>query len=395
MTLKLNSGPLAVRVVGGLLLMAALVALLVWSMRERVDYASEPVVRRDVEVTVTAIGTLHPLRYVDVGAQVSGEIRRLHAAVGDKIARGQLLVEIDPSLQQATVDAGRAALAGLQAQLAEQRAQHALAARQLARHRVLAPIGATREEDLNVAEAGFDSAVAKIAQLEAQIAQTRANQRADEARLGYTRIYAPMDGTLISLEAIEGQTLNATYQTPRLLRVADLGTMTVWTEVSEADVRRVRPGMAVTFTTLGEQADERQWAGVVRQVLPAPPMRDTQAAGGAAPAPATKAVTYTVLFDVANPDGELMPNMTAQVAFVAGRAIGAIAVPLSAIQSEEGQPGRYRARVLRADGKAETRLLRVGLRSRHLAEVTEGLAEGERLITGETRRGGMPAWLAW
>ncbi|WP_137919003.1 efflux RND transporter periplasmic adaptor subunit [Hydrogenophaga sp. 2FB] len=395
MTRRWISRPFALRAVGGLLLLAALVAVLAWGMRERIDYASEPVTRRDVEVTVTAIGTLHPLRYVDVGAQVSGEIKRLHAGVGDAVTRGQLLVEIDPSVQQATVDAGRAALASLQAQLADQRAQHTLAARQLARQRALAPIGATREEDLNVAEAGFDSAVAKIAQLEAQIAQTRANQRADEARLGYTRIYAPMAGTLISLEAIEGQTLNATYQTPRLLRVADLGTMTVWTEVSEADVRRVRPGMAATFTTLGAQADERQWAGTVRQVLPAPPVRDPQATGGAAPAPATKAVTYTVLFDVANPDGELMPNMTAQVAFIAGRAARAIAVPLSAIQADEDRPGWYRARVLRADGHAETRALRVGLRSRHLAEVVEGLEEGERLITGETRLGGMPAWLTW
>eukprot|EP01032_Pedospumella_encystans_P001582 gene1582-1837_t len=86
--------------------------------------------------------------------------------------------------------------------------------------------------------------------LAAQIAQTQATLQADEARLGYTRIFAPMAGTVVSVDAREGQTLNATYQTPNVLRIADLSSMTVWSEVSEADVRRVKPGMAVYFTTL-------------------------------------------------------------------------------------------------------------------------------------------------
>src|SRR5690606_19731908 len=151
--------------------------------------------------------------------------------------------------------------------------------------------------------------------LRAQIDQTQASQRAEEARLGYTRIYASMAGTVVSVEAREGQTLNATYQTPNILRIADLSGMTVWTEVSEADVRRVKAGMPVFFTTLGG-SDEmaRRWESTVRQVLPTPPVAPASE-GGAAPA-ATKAVVYTVLFDVDNTDGELMPQMTAQVAFI-------------------------------------------------------------------------------
>jgi membrane fusion protein, macrolide-specific efflux system len=374
------------------LLLLATAAGLWWWGRERIDYSTEAVTRRDVEVTVTAIGTLQPRRYVDVGAQVSGQITRLHVGPGSEVKRGQLLVEIDPSVQQATVDAGRAALAALAAQLKDQQAQQRLAGQQLERQRQMARDGATREEDLQTAEAGLASAAARVEHLKAQLAQTRATQRAEEARLGYTRIYAPMSGTVIAVEAREGQTLNATYQTPHVLRIADLGAMTVWTEVSEADVRRVRAGMPVQFTTLGMQEPARRWQGQVRQVLPAPVAAEGRGAGAATPAPATKAVAYTVLFDVDNADGELMPQMTAQVAFIAGRAPAALAVPLAALRAE---PDGYSARVLGADGQVQTRPLRIGLRSRHLAEVREGLREGELLVIGETRVGGGPAWLTW
>lgn len=203
-----------------------------WSSRPAVAYQTETVARTDIESTVTAIGTLQPRRYVDVGAQVSGQVTRLRVEPGAQVEKGALLVEIDPSVQRATVDAGRASLAGLRAQLAEQQALRKLAEQQLTRQRQLARDGATREEDLQTAEANLAAAGARMEHLKAQIDQTQATLKADEARLGYTRIYAPMAGTVVSVEAREGQTLNATYQTPNILRIADLSAMTVWTEVS-------------------------------------------------------------------------------------------------------------------------------------------------------------------
>jgi len=348
-------------------LLAAVALAAWWALRPRVVHQTQPVARADIEAAVTAIGTLQPRRYVDVGAQVSGQITRLRVVPGSRVSKGELLVEIDPSVQQATVDAGRAQLAGLRAQLAEQQAQHRLATQQLARQRQMAAGGATREQDLHEAEAGFAAAQARSDQIRAQIDQTQATLMADEARLGYTRIYAPMAGTVVSVDAREGQTLNATYQTPDILRIADLGGMTVWTDVSEADVRRVRAGMAAHFTTLGgsDEASPRRWAGTVRQVLPAPP-RVAASAGAATPAQAVKAVTYTVLFDVDNADGELMPQMTAQVVFVTDRAQGAIVVPLSALSITAGAEGAS-VRVLEADGQARSRMLRLGVRSRHQA----------------------------
>lgn len=382
------------------LIALVVVALGLWyaTAKPASAYVTQPVQRGDIEATVMAIGTLQPRRYVDVGAQVSGLIQRLPVQPGSTVTQGDLLVEIDPSVQRATVDAGRAAVAGLRAQLSEQQAQRTLAERQLARQKQMAAEGATRDEDLQTAEAVQASAVARVANLQAQIAQTQAKQRAEEARLGYTRIYAPMDGTVVSVEARQGQTLNATYQTPNILRIADLGTMTVWTEVSEADVRRVKAGMPVYFTTLGsaDNSRPRRWSGRVRQLLPAPPLPEGQAAAkaGAAGAVAVKAVVYTVLFDVDNADGELMPQMTAQVGFVAAEARGALTVPLAALQAVAAKPGSYTARVLQADGQPEVREVRVGVRSRHQAEVLGGLAEGEQLIVSDKPP---PAtrWLQW
>ena len=365
-------------------------ASLWWAARPVTTYQSVAVARADVEQTVTAIGTLQPRRYVDVGAQVSGQINRLAVTPGTQVAKGALLVEIDPSVQRATVDAGRASLAGLRAQLAEQQAQHRLAGQQWARQQQLNRDGATREEDLQTAQAQLAGAAARIEHLKAQIDQTQATLKADEARLGYTRIYAPMAGTVVSVDAREGQTLNATYQTPNILRIADLSAMTVWTDVSEADVRRVKAGMPVYFTTLGSQEAQapRRWSGKVRQVLPAPPVAEVQGTGGGAAAPAAiKAVVYTVLFDVDNTDGELMPQMTAQTSFITAQANNVVAVPLAALVEKAADaastPSRYTARVQHKDGSLETREVELAVRNRHMAEVRQGLQEGDQLVTGE------------
>ena len=384
------------RAAGVLVLGAALGGLVWWGSRPAApQYESAAAARGDVQVTVDAIGTLQPRRYVDVGAQVSGQILRLFVQPGDVVKKGQLLIEIDPSVQQAIVDGGRAALAGLRAQLAEQQALQVLAQQRLARQRQMERDDATRPEDVQTAEAEAAATAARTERLQAHIAQTRASLQADEARLGYTRIYAPMAGTVVSVDAREGQTLNATYQTPNVLRIADLSTMTVWTDVSEADIARVQAGMPVSFATLGAHVAEagaggglgaRRWSSTVRQVLPAPPTLEGKAAGGAAStqAAAAKAVAYTVLFDVDNADGALLPQMTAQARFVTATARGAITVPLSAVSiapADEG--GTSQVRVLLADGRVEPRAVRIGMKSRHQAEVLEGVAEGERVVTGE------------
>jgi macrolide-specific efflux system membrane fusion protein len=366
-------------------LAAAAGAGLLWGRGGTEGFDSVPLAHATIESSVTALGVLQPRHYVDVGAQVSGQIMALRVQPGDVVAKGQVLVEIDPSVQQATVDAGRASLAGLRAQRDDQQAQHRLALQQQARQRQMAADGATRDEDVQAAEATLASAAARVRNLEAQIAQTQATLKADEARLGYTRIYAPMAGTIVSVEAREGQTLNATYQTPNVLRIADLSAMTVWSEVSEADVRRIKAGMPVYFTTLGE--NRRQWQSKVRQLLPAPPVPENKQGGSDSSArqsaAASKVVVYTALFDVDNADGELMPQMTAKVSFVEHAQRDALSVPLAALTPVAGSHDRFTARVLGPDGKVESRELRIGVRNRLAGQVLEGAQAGERIVLGK------------
>ena len=364
------------------------VAIAAWKFipAGRDQFTTVQVSRGDIESSVTALGTLQPRRYVDVGAQASGQIRKIHVESGDQVKEGQLLVEIDPSTQQAKLDASRFSIENLQAQLQEQYAQNQLARQKYQRQQNLAAGGATREEDVQTAQAELKATQARIDMYKAQIRQAQASLRSDQAELGYTRIYAPMDGTVVAVDAREGQTLNAQQQTPLILRIAKLSPMTVWAQVSEADIGKVRPGMTAYFTTLA--GGKRRWTSTVRQILPIPPRPlDQTSQGGGSPASVTAGTTgaqvvqYTVLLDVENPDGALMAEMTTQVFFVAGQASQVLTAPLAALDDAEDE-GLRLAQVFTRDGKIEQRKVRTGLSDRLRVQILDGLAEGEQLVIG-------------
>lgn len=356
----------------GLILIAC--AFWWWSGRPVTTFETAPVAKGNIEAVVAATGTLQPRQSVEVGAQVSGQIVRLLVEPGDVVTRGQLLAEIDPAILQASVDAGRAQIAAYRAQLDDAEGQHILAGQNLARQRQMDAEGATRAEDLQTAVATARSARARIAQLRAQIDQTASGLRANEAQLGFTRIYAPIAGTVLSVDVKEGQTLNATYQTPTVLTIADLGAMTVRVNVAEADIRHIKVGMAASFTTLGDET--RRWEGPVRQVLPAPAKGKEEEKPGAI-------ILYTVLFDVENRDKILRPQMTAQVAFVTQSAKQVLTVPLAALAPVEGKPDTYSVRVLNQSGEPQSREIKTGRRDSMNAEVVSGLEAGDQVVTGE------------
>ncbi len=348
-------------------------------------FATVQVSRGDIESSVTALGTLQPRRYVDVGAQASGQIQKIHVEVGDVVKEGQLLVEIDPSTQKAKLDAGRFSIENLKAQLQEQRAQHELARQKYQRQQHLAAGGATREEDVQTARAELKATQARIDMFQAQIRQAEASLRSDQAELGYTRIYAPMAGTVVALDAREGQTLNAQQQTPLILRIAKLSPMTVWAEVSEADIGHVKPGMSAYFTTLS--GGQRRWSSTVRQILPVPPKPlDQTSQGGGSPASTSKSgsarvVLYTVLLDVDNADNALMAEMTTQVFFVADQAKDVLTAPVAALQGST-TANLQTAQVVAANGDIQQREVRTGISDRLKVQIVEGLNEGDHLLIG-------------
>ena len=316
------------------------------------------VTRGDIQQLVSATGVLEPSNYVDVGAQVSGQLETIHVRVGQTVSQGDLLAEIDPTVYVAKVDATRAQLKNQRAQLDDRRAQLRLAEIQFQRQSNLFKEEATTRESLQTAEASLASAKAQLAMLEAQIEQTSSTLRAEEANLGYARIYAPMDGTVVSIEARQGQTLNATQQAPVLMRIADLATMRVRAQVSEADVGKLEPGMRVYFTTLGDA--ERKVYGELLYIEPTPEVTNN-------------VVLYNALFDANNDDGKLLPNMTAQVFFIQSEALDVLRVPVSSVQ-------RGRVQVLTQAGQVEWRDMVSGVSNRVHTEVVSGVKEGEKVV---------------
>ena len=175
-----------------------------------------------------------------------------------------------------------------------------------------------------------------------------------------------MAGEVVSISLLEGQTLNANQQAPNILRIADISTVTVWAQVSEADIIRVKVGQDVYFTILG---DSKRWDSKVRQILPTPELINN-------------VVFYDVLFDIPNPDRELKIQMTAQVFIVLAQAKGVLLIPVAAI-GNAAEGAETKVRVLKPDGTVEVRTIKVGIKSELSAEVTEGLKEKELVVTGE------------
>jgi macrolide-specific efflux system membrane fusion protein len=338
----------------------------------RPAYATAPAKRGDLERTVTALGTLKPLSYVDVGAQVSGQLEKIYVQPGDVVKQGQLLAEIDPTVYLARVDADRADLLNLQAQVAQTQAQLTLNQAQYGRQSELVRANATSKDAYDSSRAAVEVAKAQIQALQAQIQKVQSTLNGDQANLGYTQIRAPMAGTVMSLTARQGQTLNANQSAPIILQIADLATMTVWTQVSEADVSKLTIGMPAYFTTLGHA--DRRWTGTLRQILPTPEIINN-------------VVLYDALFDVANPDLLLMPQMTAQVFFVLDRVEGGVIVPVAALRPARGKGEGDGVVLVRTAAGVERRAVTIGVQNRVSAQILSGVEPGEEVVVGEAQAG--------
>jgi macrolide-specific efflux system membrane fusion protein len=326
------------------------------------------VIRGNIEEVVTAQGKLEPRQYVDVGTQVSGQLKKIHVDIGAAVKQGQLLAEIDPRVYQAQVEAGEARLNSLRAQLNQQKAELTFAEQNLKRNQNLIAINAVSQQVLQESESQAAVAKAQVDSITAQMQETESNLKASRTNLGFTKIFAPMSGTVTTLPTKEGQTLNANQTAPTVMQIANLSTMTVRAQVAEADVSRLKGNMPAYFTTLGNS--ERRWPGTVRQILPSPQI-------------VNDVVLFDVLIDVNNERHELMTGMTTQVFFIFGKADNALIVPAEVltqpVQKADNDKGKaYRVRVVTPTGR-EARIIHAGLQTRTQAEVVDGLKEGEKI----------------
>ncbi|MBV8623908.1 MAG: efflux RND transporter periplasmic adaptor subunit [Herbaspirillum sp.] len=322
--------------------------------------------RADLEQVVNATGNVVAQDYVDVGSKVAGQIAEVDVVIGESVKAGRLLVTVAPAVQNSRIENNRATLARLKAELAGQNAQLDFAQLQFQRQTQLKAENATREESYESSRMNMYAAAARVDATNAQIQQTEAAIREDEAVQKQTRIEAPTSGTVVTLNARPGQMVAANQEA--LLRIADLSRMTVQVPVAEEDVTRLQKGMTAYFTTPGYPG--KRWSGKLRQIMLLP--TDDSGRQG-------KKAFYTVFFDVANPSRELMSGMSADVYFVLARAEHVPTIPRSLV-AKPGMDGTQTLKVVLPDGTLEARKVKIGIRDGERAQVLAGLKEGEQVL---------------
>lgn len=339
-------------------------------------YATQPVGRGDVVVTVTATGTLSPVVQVEVGSQVTGRIAELRADYNSRVEAGEIIAIIDPKRAESAVAQARARLASARAELARTQAVAVNARVQHQRLAALAERGAVAVSEVDAALAATRSADAAVKAAEAAVASAGAALEEAQVDLQYTTIRSPIDGVVVSRNVDVGQTVSASLQAPVLFVIAeDLTEMEVHTSVAESDVGRLEPGMTAEFTV--DAFPERTFTGQVKQVR-------------FEAATISNVVTYDAVVAVANPDLALRPGMTANVSFIVEARRDVVVVPQRALayrppgSAERPGPSGATVWVLR-DGAPSPVDVEVGLSDGSQVEVTGGALEpGDPVITGDS-----------
>lgn len=342
-------------------------------------YLTVPVVRMDIEDVVLAGGTIKPLRAVNVGAQVNGQLKAIKVKLGESVKKGQLLAEIDPVLQANALRKAELELKVAQAQKQSKQALLKLYEANFHRQQLMSEGDATPLAELENAQAQLEVVHADLKMLDAQIKQAMLDVDSAKANLGYTQITAPIDGEVVNMIIEEGQTVVSAQSAPTILVLANLDKMQVKAKISEADVIRVKPGCPVHFTILG--MPDKRFQSTLKAIEPAPEISDTNATN--AQSSTTAAVYYNSLFEIANPDQLLKPSMTAQVSLVLNSVKNVLAIPVTALGKKIAE-GQYEVRVLDKKNQPQTRVIETGLNNHIHIQVLKGLQENEKVILADS-----------
>ena len=284
----------------------------------KAEYIKEPIQARTITQIVEATGTIEPINTVSIGSQVSGRIEQIFVDYNTQVEKGQQLAQIDTSLFEAQLQQAKANINNAQATLAKNKALLEYDTKTYHRYKNLYDRNLVSKNDLDSAESAYKSDLAQVAAAKAQIMQAQANFATASANMGYTKIVSPVKGTVISKEVEVGQTVAASFQTPTLFTVAeDLTKMRIETSVSEADIGKVKEGQEVEYTLDGYP--DSVFKGVVTQVRLSPTTE-------------SNVVTYTVVIEVENEEGKLLPGMTANVSIITGKKENILTVPNVALK---------------------------------------------------------------
>ena len=284
----------------------------------KITYQTQKLTKCTITDVVEASGTINPVNIVSVGSTVSGLMKEIYVDFNSEVKKGQLLAQIDPANFQASVDQNQAQITNAQANLARLNAELSMAEKTYTRYKNLYAKNFIARSELDQAESDYLAKKASIGAQRASIAQAQANYKTAVTNLGYTKIIAPVDGTIISRDINVGQPVAASFQAPELFKIAqDLTKMQIEVNVSEADIGRVKEGQETEFNLDGYP--DTTFKGIVTQVR----LDSTTT---------SNVVTYTVIVSVDNEDLTLKPGMTANVSIITKRSTDVMCAPNVALK---------------------------------------------------------------
>lgn len=350
-------------------------------------FLTEEVQRSNIEKTVIASGSIDSLNKVDVGAQVSGKITKLHVKLGQQVKKGDMIAEIDSTTQLNSLNTAKAALASHQAQLKAKQTAYNVALSNHKRQSKLYSQQSTSLDNLNSAKNSLDAAKSEMDALQESIKQAEIQVNTAETNVGYTKITSPIDGTVISTPISEGQTVNANQTTPTIVTVANLQKMLIKPEISEGDITKVKAGQEVEFTILSD--NKTKYQAVIDSVDPATTTISdassiSSSSNSSSSSSSVSAVYYYANMQVDNPNGILRIGMTTESTIKIASVKNVLAVSNMALRH---QNGKYFVQILTDKNQAEEREVEIGVQNDFQTEIKSGLTEGEKVIVSQVADG--------
>ena len=352
---------------------------------EKVEFITKKAKKGSFSKKVDATGEIFATELVDVGAQVSGQIKKLYVKLGDQVKKGDMIASIDSSTQQNSIDNKEAQLAIYKAQLESAKVALNISKTQFDRENALFAKNATSKQEFESAKNTYSANSAKIKELEAQIKQTNIELSTAKINLGYTKITAPRDGTVVSVQVEEGQTVNANQTTPTIVNIADLSHVKMKMQIAEGDITKIKVGTPVEYSILSEPT--KKFQTTVSSIDPGLTTLSDGSYGSSSSSKSSysssssssSAVYYYAQSIVDNKDGILRIGMTTQNELLIANVEGAIIVPSIGIKKDENGTFVY----LLKDGKAVKTAVKTGIKDNLDTQIISGINEGDEIITSQ------------
>lgn len=347
-------------------------------------YITDAVRIGNIENSVLATGQIDAIRRVDVGAQASGQVKLIYVKQGDYVVKGQLIASIDDVQQRNDLRNAEAMLDGAKASLQATQAKLKRAELGFKRQKAMLKENASSRQDFETAEEELIAYRSELMSQNAQLLKAQIDVDNKKVNLGFTRVLAPMNGTVIAVVTLQGQTVNSSQSTPTIIRLAQLDVMTVKVKISEADVTRVTSGQTAHFTIFSEP--DKHYEATLKNIELAPEsmMNNGSSDSNSSSGTATHngSVYYNALLEVSNPDNRLRIGMNAEVSLIISEAKNTLLVPRQAVHTVDGNA--HQVQVLTQNYKLESRAVKTGITNSVDVQILEGLSAGDVVVLSQT-----------